>query len=205
MGEQLNYKGNQASCVTQYKQVPDENMGRESMQLYSTGLHKLNRDGTPLRDANGRLQKVYKNYHVVAIQDYLLVFDHALSSRVDPMVLGINSHDLSPKRDLNDGWVGDRYPLCVDLPPKHFLKKGATYTLLGSQSTPRLQWVDGRSNHLGASGNWEGNNNVKRLSLQKGGQLYNALCAALTEGGDCTYPSAITLDESLTCDPNADP
>uniref|UniRef100_A0A7S4RV97 Uncharacterized protein n=1 Tax=Ditylum brightwellii TaxID=49249 RepID=A0A7S4RV97_9STRA len=40
--------------------------------------------------------------------------------------------------------------------------------------------------------------------MRKGGQLYSKLCVA-TEGGDCTYPSVVTLNESLTCDVNVDP
>eukprot|EP00957_Ditylum_brightwellii_P142659 10869338-Ditylum_brightwellii.AAC.1 len=66
MAEQLSYFKNPASRHNNYVEVPDENMGRESMQLYSTGLHKLNSDGTPLRDDDGRPQKIYENYHVVS-------------------------------------------------------------------------------------------------------------------------------------------
>jgi len=32
----------------------DENFAREIMQLFSTGTLKLNRDGTPVRDINGK-------------------------------------------------------------------------------------------------------------------------------------------------------
>ena len=35
------------------------------------------------------------------------------------------------KIDLDDGYVGDKYPLCVDQPKYHFLKRGARYRLLG--------------------------------------------------------------------------
>jgi len=46
----------------------------------------------------------------------------------DPMVLKDGQrHDWFPKKDLLDGWIGDRYPLCSDLPPKAFLKNGAVY------------------------------------------------------------------------------
>ena len=40
--------------------------------------------------------------------------------------------------DLHGGYIGDRVPLCVDLPDQHFLKEGATYRLLGSSLTPEL-------------------------------------------------------------------
>ena len=32
----------------------DENFAREIMQLFSTGTLQLNRDGTPVRDINGK-------------------------------------------------------------------------------------------------------------------------------------------------------
>ena len=47
----------------------------------------------------------------------------------DPMQLKDGErHDWFPKEDLtNAGWLGDRYPLCSDLPDKAFLKTGATF------------------------------------------------------------------------------
>lgn len=39
--------------------VPDENFAREIMQLFSIGLHQLNMDGTPKRDANGQPIETY--------------------------------------------------------------------------------------------------------------------------------------------------
>ena len=44
--------------------------------------------------------------------------------------------DPFPKMDLDSGFVADKYPLCVDLPEEHFLKKGATYRLIGSSPQP---------------------------------------------------------------------
>ena len=39
----------------------------------------------------------------------------------------VESHDWFPKKDLLDGWLGDRYPLCSDMSvDKPFLKVGAT-------------------------------------------------------------------------------
>lgn len=46
--------------------------------------------------------------------------------------------DPFPKVDLYNGFIGDKVPLCDDLPNLHFLKKGATYRLLGSSKTPEL-------------------------------------------------------------------
>ena len=59
---------------------------------------------------------------------------------MDPMELrDIDRRDWFPKKDLLDGWLGDRYPLCYDLPNQAFLKTGATYKLLGRSSQPRYQ------------------------------------------------------------------
>ena len=46
--------------------------------------------------------------------------------------------DPFPKMDLYGGFIGDKVPMCVDIPDKHFLKKGATYRLLGSSPQPDL-------------------------------------------------------------------
>ncbi len=46
--------------------------------------------------------------------------------------------DPFPKTDLGVGYIGDKVPLCIDLPRLHFLKKQATYRLLGSSLTPDL-------------------------------------------------------------------
>ena len=52
-------------------------------------------------------------------------------------VLG-EKRDPFPKTDLNGNFIGDKVPLCGDLPTQHFLKKGATYRLLGSSPQPEL-------------------------------------------------------------------
>ncbi len=47
---------------------------------------------------------------------------------MDPMtLLYTERHDWFPKKNLLDDWIGDRYPLCYDLPARHFLKKDAVY------------------------------------------------------------------------------
>ncbi len=46
--------------------------------------------------------------------------------------------DPFPKTDLHGGYIGDKIPLCIDLPSKHYLKEGATYRLLGSSPQPEL-------------------------------------------------------------------
>ena len=46
--------------------------------------------------------------------------------------------DPFPKSNLNNGFVGDSYMLCTDLPNQSFLKRGARYRLLGGSSSPEL-------------------------------------------------------------------
>jgi len=50
---------------------------------------------------------------------------------LDPMRINPDWRDKFPKTNLIGGYIGDRAPLCVDLPPRAFLKKGATYRFLG--------------------------------------------------------------------------
>jgi uncharacterized protein (DUF1800 family) len=47
--------------------MPDENFGREVMQLFSIGLHELNIDGTPRLDAQGQPIETYTNDDVMAM------------------------------------------------------------------------------------------------------------------------------------------
>ena len=45
-----------------------------------------------------------------------------------------------PKSDLGDAYIGDRHPLCRDMPPKAFLMRGAEYRYLGTNPLPALQY-----------------------------------------------------------------
>jgi uncharacterized protein (DUF1800 family) len=45
----------------------NENYGRELMQLFSVGLVQLNMDGTPKRDANGKVLETYSQKDVIEI------------------------------------------------------------------------------------------------------------------------------------------
>jgi hypothetical protein len=104
------------------------------------------------------------------------------------MLLDGRSRDWFPKRDLLDGWIGDRYPLCSDLPAKHFLKRGATFKLLGKSSQPRYHF-DNPS--------WDGDETINRMTLSMSSNLYGLLCAEAN--GSCTYPSVVTLTNDIAC------
>ena len=61
MGVFLTYNGNKKMYLNDanISVYPDENYGREVMQLFSIGLNKLNLDGTPKKDKKGNLIPTY--------------------------------------------------------------------------------------------------------------------------------------------------
>lgn len=89
---------------------------------------------------------------------------------------------------LNRKYVGDGYPLCADLPSKHFLKRGATYRLLGPKPSPRL---------LNDPASWTDSLAKKRLVLDTSSKLYQVLCQL--SGNVCTYPSKVVLQANVAC------
>ena len=92
---------------------------------------------------------------------------------------------------LNKWYIGDGMPLCVDLPSKHFLKKGATYRLLGTSSSPR---------YLREPAGWAKSQNTRRLLLSPNSKLYEKLCNQAVPGtGPCRYEAKVVLDEVLPC------
>lgn len=91
---------------------------------------------------------------------------------------------------LFNTYVGDGYPLCADLPSQHFLKKGATYRLLGSRPNPRL---------LRDPDSWTNDLDKKRLVLDTASsQLYALLCSE-DSLGDCQYPGKVVLNDNVDC------
>ena len=66
MGYFLNTKGNSKENTTTGRS-PDENYGREVMQLMTIGLYELNLDGTEKRNANGKKIETYTAADVTGI------------------------------------------------------------------------------------------------------------------------------------------
>jgi hypothetical protein len=88
-------------------------------------------------------------------------------------------------------YIGNRVaPLCVDLPKKHFLRKGATYKLLGGSSSPIYQ-RDPRE--------WATNPDLRRIELKPSSPLYAKLCEPSSQD-QCTFPSTIKLETNLVYD-----
>ena len=66
MGSFLNTKGNSKENAATGR-APDENYGREVMQLFSLGLYQLNLDGSEKRDASGNKIETYTQSDVTGI------------------------------------------------------------------------------------------------------------------------------------------
>lgn len=208
MGEMLGFVGSKSMpYVLKDKGLyafPDENYAREIMQLFSIGLLKLNIDGTLVLDSDGQPIQTYSAEDIQTFARGWTGFDHAFrrsnveayywdpGNRIDPMILRGEWRDHSPKLDLSGGYIGDRYPLCADLPEKHFLRRGASYRLLGSSKYTLMHnqndwWFTSEKLMTG-------------LELDVSSELYDKLCNAAVEGGPCNFLPTVTLDTNLGCD-----
>jgi uncharacterized protein (DUF1800 family) len=74
MGYYLNTKGNQKEDVASGR-VPDENYGREVMQLFTIGLYQLNIDGSVKTDGNGKKLESYTQSDVTNIARVFTGYD----------------------------------------------------------------------------------------------------------------------------------
>ena len=90
---------------------------------------------------------------------------------------------------MENSYIGDGYPLCRDLPDKHFLRKGATYQVLGSNPSPELL-NDPKTE-------WWGSDPV-RLSLDDSSALASKLCNK-GEDGSCTPAIKVVLESDIEC------
>jgi len=179
---------------------PDENFAREIMQLYTIGLIGLNIDGTPIKSKDGTVKQTYTNLDVMDNARAWTGFDRQLFrgnieslskyiNRIDPMRIHPQWRDIMPKADIYGGYIGDGYPLCVDLPRQQFLKIGARYRLLGNISTPELQLDPHEWSSL----------DIKRVILKKSSSsLYAMLCGSAS--GSCDFKPEVTIEHNLNCD-----
>jgi hypothetical protein len=184
-------------------------------------LVKLNDDGTPVRDSNGKVVEVYTNEDIESFARAWTVFDKtavrgnieeasrgSTSNRVDPMQIVADYRDAFPKSGL-DGTLGDGYILCEDLPTASFLKKGAKYRLLGGTSgmilclicclpintAVKTNLLDSAPELIKDPSYFSQDNlyNITRAELDPSSALYQRLF----NGGD--YQMTVTLENDLTC------
>ncbi len=111
--------GRYLDMVTSTKTNPNENYAREILQLFSVGLDKLNPDGTPLLDADG---KRIPTYDQAVVSGFAKVFtgwtfgpppSPGIVNYIDPMRLIAGNHDTGTKQLLNGvelpaGQTGDK-------------------------------------------------------------------------------------------------
>ena len=198
--ESLSYVGSRSVAFsfasTNTVVYPDENYARELMQLFTIGLFELNMDGTPVFNVNGTVQS-YTSEDVLSFSKIWTAFIRNLKranvesfqndNRYDPMRLEAERRDRFPKSDLSEGYIGDLYPLCIDLPSKSFLRVGAKYRLLGSSPRTELK-----------ARKWPVTQGTQNLLLASGSTLYDRLCKP-EQNGLCLYPSLVVLDGNLEC------
>lgn len=87
MGWYLNTRGNLKENPATGR-APDENYGREVMQLFTIGLYALNPDGTEKRDANGNKIESYSQSDITNIARVFTGWDFDRSTNVDTVVPG---------------------------------------------------------------------------------------------------------------------
>ena len=181
-----------------------QNFAREFMQLFTIGLYELHVDGTP-KHRNGTNIRTYSNKDIMEYARVWTGFEGqplrgnaaAKTNRVDPMNINPKWRDPLPKMGVRGEYIGHGYPLCVDLPPQHFLKRGAKYRLLGYNNLPELQedprqWLD-RTDIVF----FEAYPNVTSHN-----SLYSKLCGAKLPSypnSPCRYPAVVTLTENIPC------
>ena len=110
---------------------------------------------------------------------------------IDPLKLNALDRDRFPKTKLGGGHLGDNYPLCNARPKRHYLRKGARYLYHGQVSM------------FGATHD-NADKKLPNIRLHftpdaKQSGLYAQLCARDKNTGMCSFPSVVTLAETVDC------
>jgi len=203
MGKMLSYLNNRPQGYNSNPNIfPDENFAREIMQLFSIGLYRLNMNGTQVILPDGTIEQTYTIIDVMENarawtgfnrqpprKNFETLYDETNRgpNNIDPMRIITDQRDHMPKTDINGGYIGDRFPLCVDAQDKHFLKQGARYRLLGRNPKPDFHSEARRAF-------W------KHLSLlNRTSTLYKKLCDS-TIKNTCSFKAEVILDANVECD-----
>ncbi len=96
MGVFLNTLGNR-KADPRTGRVPDENYGREVMQLFTIGLYQLNPDGTVKAGANGNPVETYTNEDVTGIAKAFTGYDYDYTGVTFTTAPGSTSQIQSPR------------------------------------------------------------------------------------------------------------
>lgn len=208
MSDMLTYFQSQSTAFVWEKErnleYADENFAREVMQLFTTGLYKLEKNGKKVLDNNGNAVQVYTNDDIVEYARVWTGFKLQLNrgnkemdgtmNRIDPMQINLKWRDRFPKMGLDRKYIGDGVPLCANLPAKHFLVKGAVYRLLGNKSTAKLQQDPPE---------WAQDPKAKHFTLQSGvsNSLFTKLCGSINVL-NCQFSSKVVLGATVPCTGN---
>ena len=171
------------------------------MQLFSIGLWELNLDGS----YRSPRQSTYTNEDIMAfarvwtgwdLQDVrgnlMLGYDGFYGNTVDPMRLTPGLRDKFPKSLLGGARnLGDSYPLCSQLPARHFLQMGAKYRYHGTSSILG-EPHDNAARNAGIREHFSPDPTTSAL--------HSALCSASSGSAQrCTFPPVVTLTSTLSC------
>ena len=219
MGTWLSSEGNSGYHFT--GKYPDENFGRELMQLFTIGLYMLHPNGTQQLDASGATIETYDAFLIQSCARVWTGFEYRpfrsnqetadanpavrATNYVDPMQqynypaangnFAPSRRDPFPKSNLVGGYIGDKFPLCKELPVRSFLLAGAKFNFLGSSSIPHLafEWQD-------YSNDADSLANVVRLALDStSSALYAKLCHPSGTSGACQPQTIVVLPSDLSC------
>ncbi len=154
-------------------------------------------DGSLKRDANGHSLLSYTNDDIMSLSRAWTGFDlqprrgnmEGGDNRLDPMRIVAEWRDRFPKSDTTNGYIGDSYPLCADIPSRSFLKKGARFRFLGSSSLPEL--MNDPADFLTQS-------TIERFVLDSSSQLRMALCNP-DQNGKCAFHHTVQIPSNLGC------
>jgi uncharacterized protein (DUF1800 family) len=118
MGNYLDMAGNRKANGAN---LPNENYAREVLQLFSIGLTRLNPDGTPQRDDQGRTMITYDQAIVNAFARVFTGWNYApqrvqgTTNYAEPMVATQNNHDTDAKTLLRGVQLPARQTAAADL------------------------------------------------------------------------------------------
>ena len=180
-------------------QYPDENFARELFQLFTIGLVEINADGTYRLDEEGKTIRTYSNADIMEYARAWTGFDRQnprgnveersdFANSIDPMTIQINWRDHLPKL-VQEKYIGDGYGLCSDLPPRHFLMKGAKFRIMSMKEVQNLDSLIPQNVE-----------DMKVLELTSSSELAETLCQRKSDSsGVCSYPGTIELQRNLRC------
>jgi hypothetical protein len=207
MGEMLSYSGSKSRQYVLEQQnlrgvFPDENFAREVLQLFSIGLVKLHVNGTIVYSEDGTPEPTFDNEDIMDGARAWTGFDRQqfrgnieslsrFANRIDPMKIHPEWRDPFPKANLHGEYIGDGFPLCVDQPKQAFLKRGATYRLLGSNPTPELQYDPPT---------WSTKKKSRVILNKVSSNLSQVLCNPDSSNGECRLRNEVTLEANVDCD-----